>query len=46
MPKAYWIAHVTVNDAERYKDYVSTAKPALISPDRSDSRPGASLRKV
>lgn len=29
MPKAYWIAHVTVNDAERYKDYVSTAKPAF-----------------
>ncbi|WP_265516162.1 DUF1330 domain-containing protein [Nitratireductor luteus] len=29
MPKAYWIAHVDVRDAERYKDYVSTAKPAF-----------------
>ena len=29
MPKGYWIARVDVNDAERYKDYVSTAKPAF-----------------
>lgn len=29
MPKGYWIAHVEVRDAERYKDYVSTAKPAF-----------------
>jgi len=29
MPKAYWIAHVDVRDAERYKDYVSTARPAF-----------------
>lgn len=29
MPKAYWIAHVEVRDAERYTDYVSTAKPAF-----------------
>lgn len=29
MPKAYWIAHVDVRDAERYKDYVATAKPAF-----------------
>jgi uncharacterized protein (DUF1330 family) len=29
MAKAYWIAHVTVRDAERYKDYVATAKPAF-----------------
>lgn len=29
MPKAYWIAHVEVRDAERYKDYVATAKPAF-----------------
>lgn len=29
MPKAYWIAHVDIRDAERYKDYVSTAKPAF-----------------
>jgi uncharacterized protein (DUF1330 family) len=29
MPKGYWIAHVDVRDAERYKDYVSTAKPAF-----------------
>lgn len=29
MPKAYWIAHVNVNDPERYKDYVATAKPAF-----------------
>ena len=28
-PKGYWIAHVTVRDAERYKDYVATAKPAF-----------------
>jgi len=29
MTKAYWIARVDVRDAERYKDYVSTAKPAF-----------------
>ena len=29
MPKAYWIARVDVRDAERYKDYVSTAAPAF-----------------
>lgn len=29
MPKAYWIAHVEVRDPERYKDYVTTAKPAF-----------------
>lgn len=29
MPKGYWIAHVDVRDPERYKDYVSTAKPAF-----------------
>lgn len=29
MPKAYWIAHVEVNEPERYKDYVATAKPAF-----------------
>ncbi len=29
MPKAYWIARVDVRDPGRYKDYVSTAKPAF-----------------
>jgi uncharacterized protein (DUF1330 family) len=29
MPKAYWVARVDVRDTERYKDYVSTAKPAF-----------------
>lgn len=29
MPKAYWIARIDVRDHERYKDYVSTAKPAF-----------------
>jgi uncharacterized protein (DUF1330 family) len=29
MAKGYWIAHVDVTDAERYKDYVTTAKPAF-----------------
>lgn len=29
MPKAYWIARVDVRDPERYKDYVTTAKPAF-----------------
>ncbi|UHS60190.1 DUF1330 domain-containing protein [Agrobacterium vaccinii] len=29
MAKGYWIARVDVNDAKRYKDYVSTAKPAF-----------------
>lgn len=29
MAKGYWIAHVDVRDPERYKDYVSTAKPAF-----------------
>lgn len=29
MAKAYWIARVDVRDAERYKDYVATAKSAF-----------------
>ncbi|WP_313613538.1 DUF1330 domain-containing protein [Agrobacterium sp.] len=29
MAKAYWIARIDVRDTERYKDYVSTAKPAF-----------------
>lgn len=29
MAKGYWIARVDVNDPERYKDYVSTARPAF-----------------
>jgi len=29
MAKGYWIARVDVRDNERYKDYVSTAKPAF-----------------
>jgi uncharacterized protein (DUF1330 family) len=29
MAKGYWIARIDVRDAERYKDYISTAKPAF-----------------
>jgi uncharacterized protein (DUF1330 family) len=29
MAKGYWIAHVDVRDAERYKDYVAAAKAAF-----------------
>jgi uncharacterized protein (DUF1330 family) len=29
MAKGYWIAHIDVKDAEGYKGYVSTAKPAF-----------------
>ena len=29
MPKAYWIAHVEVQDGEGYKDYVAAARPAF-----------------
>lgn len=29
MAKGYWIARVDVRDADRYKDYVSAAKPAF-----------------
>lgn len=29
MAKAYWIARITVNDPERYRDYVATARPAF-----------------
>ena len=29
MPKAYWIARVDVSDAETYKKYVETGKPAF-----------------
>ena len=29
MPKAYWIARVTIKNAERYPDYVTTAKLAF-----------------
>ena len=29
MAKAYWIAHVTVKDMEKYKKYVESAPPAF-----------------
>ncbi len=29
MPKAYWIAHVTVTDADQYKHYASDAPTAF-----------------
>ena len=29
MAKGYWVARVDVENAERYPDYVSTAKPAF-----------------
>jgi uncharacterized protein (DUF1330 family) len=29
MPKGYWIARVDVENADRYPDYVTTAKPAF-----------------
>ena len=29
MAKGYWIARVDVRDPERYKDYVTAAKPAF-----------------
>jgi len=28
MPKAYWIARVTVNDEEHYPEYLTLGKPA------------------
>ncbi len=29
MPKGYWIAHVDVENEERYPDYVAAARPAF-----------------
>lgn len=29
MAKAYWIGRVDVTDPERYKDYITTARPAM-----------------
>ena len=29
MPKAYWVAHVTVTDSETYKKYVEASGPAF-----------------
>jgi uncharacterized protein (DUF1330 family) len=29
MAKGYWIARIDIRDPERYKDYVSTARPAF-----------------
>ena len=29
MPKGYWIAHVTITDAEKYPDYVNGARAAF-----------------
>jgi len=35
MPKAYWIAHVTVTDPERYKLYANAAPEAFrVASDR------------
>lgn len=28
MAKGYWVGHVTVNEPERYPDYIKTATPA------------------
>lgn len=33
MPKGYWIAHVDVQDGERYKLYVEGARQAFIDHD-------------
>jgi len=29
MPKAYWIVRVTINDQQRYPDYLAAARPAF-----------------
>ena len=29
MPKAYWIVHVSVHDAERYPEYLTAAIPVF-----------------
>lgn len=29
MTKGYWIARIDVNDAEGYKDYITSARPAF-----------------
>jgi len=29
MPKAYWIARVSIRNAEKYPDYLKAAKPAF-----------------
>ncbi|WP_291728480.1 DUF1330 domain-containing protein [Leisingera sp. F5] len=29
MPKGYWVAHVDVQDMERYQDYKTAAQPVL-----------------
>ena len=29
MPKAYWIAHIDVNEPDRYPEYVERARPAF-----------------
>lgn len=29
MAKGYWIAQVDVHDADRYQDYIATARPAF-----------------
>ena len=46
MAKGYWIARVDIRDAERYKDYVSAAKPAFEKYDAKFLARGGNFHKL
>lgn len=53
MPKGYWIVRVSVNNAERYPEYLAAARPAfekygarfLVRGGRYDAREGSSRER-
>ena len=53
MPKGYWIVRVSVNNAQRYPEYLAAARPAfekygarfLVRGGRYDAREGSSRER-
>ena len=46
MAKGYWIARVDIRDAERYKDYVTAARPAFEAFGATFLARGGEFRKL
>ena len=46
MAKGYWIARVDIRDVERYKDYVTAARPAFDTNRATDLPRGGEFRNL